>query len=274
MPSLTGNITINKRLLDHPVWERDPACYGRAWVDLIALANDAPRTTSVHGEAIRLARGQLAWSQRSLEKRWQRSDLWVKTFLNFCQDTTMIRLDVNRRRTIITIINYDVYNPPENGTDLDTDLEQKVESGIGIGNREGKPQQNEAFVEVPSEAEVLAFGLAYPGDLARGIPRSMPQTWVTDWFRYKARSGNLQKKWREKMTADFTGDFMAGHPKARALENKKLGGRSPAQARFELSRELEAVQARLDALYEVGAEASRRDQEREKELKKLIKEMS
>ncbi len=285
--TLQGKITISKRLRRHAVWDQEPACYGKAWVDLLLLANDAPRAVTIHGEMIQLQRGQLAWSQRRLEMEWKRSDFWVKRFLKYCQDETMILLDVTRRRTIITILNYEAYNPlisrtdldtdldSEHRTDLDTDLEQKGETGRGIGKGEAKPPQNQDFAELPPEAEVLSFAAGYPGDLARGIPAVIPATWASDWFRYKAGSGQWPKKWREKMAADFMRDWVAGHPKARSLRTTTIQapGRSPAQARFELSRELEEIQARLDACHENGVEPEARDSKREKELKKLLREM-
>ena len=286
---MIGNITINKRLRDHPVWDRDPACYGRAWVDLIALANDAPRTTFIHGEPVCLNRGQLAWSQRALEKEWQRSGEWVSRFLKFCEEQTMITVETNKRRTVITIVNYDVYNPSvtvsetdtepaaEPVSETDTEPAQKGETGIGIGKGEANPQQKHAFAEMPSEAEVLSFGLAYPGDLARGIPPQIPEAWTLGWFAFKS-GGNFPKKWRENLVASFRADWVAGLPKARGGLNKKNAaaspsGRTPAQVRFELSRELEGIEERLDALHEVGAQPSKADEGRAKELKRLIREL-
>ena len=284
MATLNGTIQLTRRLRDHVVWDQDPACYGKAWVDLLLLANDAPRQVTIHGEVIPLKRGQLAWSQRRLEEQWKRTDFWVRRFLKFCEEQTMITLDVTRRRTIITIINFDAYNLPKNcanletesGTDLETesgtDLEQKGETGRGIGNGERPPAKND-FVEVPDEAEVLAYGRSYAGDLARGIPAGMPVTWVSDWLRYKVGTGTLPKKWREKMALDFARDYTARHPKALGgpVVGKGSNGRTPAQQRFELSRELEELQVRLDAAYENSIEPSVKDRAREKELKALIK---
>ena len=280
MPSLRGSIIISKRIRQHHVWQREPYNYAQAWVDLVLLANDAPRTITIHGEAIALERGQLAWSMRTLEKEWQRSAEWITRFLKFCQDETMITVDANRRRTIISVINYDTYNTLSTDTEPDTEPDKKGETGIGSRKGEGNPPANAGFVEVPPESEVLEFATAYPGDIARGIPSPIPGTWALDWFRYKVGAQALPKKWREKMAADFQRDWLAGHPKARSLRTATLpgGGKGPdgrtaAQARFELSRELEEVQERLDAAYDSGCQADAKDAAREKELKKLIREL-
>ena len=63
-------------------------------------------------------------------------------------------------------------------------------------------------------------------------------------------------------------------------DKKNAGGatpgkpsRSPAQARFELSRELEAVQDRLEAAYQTGALMDTRDQNREKEIEHELNQL-
>ena len=130
-------------------------------------------------------------------------------------------------------------------------------------------------MEAPSKAEVVEFAAQYPGDLARGIPAVIRDVWSLDWIRYKVSSGTLEKKWREKMVLDWVRDWTNGHPKARGQKNAGIqaGGRTPAQARFELSRELEDLQERLNAAYETNVEPRHADVQREKELKKLIKNL-
>lgn len=153
------------------------------------------------------------------------------------------------------------------------------ENGEGEMGRENPPPTD--FAEVPDEAEVLAFAAAWPGDLARGIPAGIPEAWTLGWFRWRTDRNVWPKKWRDDFTRRFLEDWIAGNAKARghvAPAGKKnggvqAGGRSPAQARFELSRELEEVQERLDAHHENSTKPSAKDVAREKELKKLIEEL-
>ena len=155
---LKGQVILVKRLRQHAVWNRDPFNYAQAWVDLLLLANDAPRNVTIKGETISLKRGQLAWSQRSLEREWKRSGEWVKCFLNFCQDESMIRLEANKRKTVITILNYDVYNPivtvTEPASEPVTEPERKGEAGNGKENGEGPAELKNA---VSIEAAVQWF---------------------------------------------------------------------------------------------------------------------
>ena len=82
--NLLGSITLVKRLRQNAVWQRHD--YGYCWVDLLMLANDEERETFVQGEKIKLLRGQLCWSLRSLEKEWKKSGEWLTRFLQFLTD--------------------------------------------------------------------------------------------------------------------------------------------------------------------------------------------
>ena len=287
-----------KRLRRNPVWERHD--YGYCWVDLLLLANDQDRETFIKGEKVALKRGQLTWSIRSLEEEWGKSAEWIASFFAFCQDHGMLKVEARKNRgTLITVLNYDAYNPlkkhtepdtkPDTKPDTEPDTEPEWKGEVGNGNRKGErasPPANAAnagFVEAPAEAEVLAWARAYPGDMARGIPATMPDTWAVDWFRYKVGAGTLPKKWREKMALDFAADFTARHPKALGTIKKTAGnlpggkspdGQTPAQARYKLDRELEEVTERLEAAFELNTPPRPKDVRREAELKALIKALA
>lgn len=285
MSILNGKISLHKRIRRHPVWNREPKCYAAAFADLLLLANDARRTCTIHGESFPVERGQLAWSMRALEKEWNRSGEWVKSFLKFCQNEAMLTVDSNRRRTVITILNYEAYNSTEPVTDTDTepvtepvtDTERNRESGRGIGNLEGgsTPPANREFAETPAEAEVMAEARGYPGDFTRSIPAGIPDEWTLGWFAFKSGSG-FPKNWRAELKARFVSDWVSGNRKARPTvfqspENKKNGARSGPQARFEISRELEEIEGRLDAAHETSVRPDPDDRAREKILRQELK---
>ena len=298
--TLQGSITLTKRLRRNPVWER--VDYGYCWVDLLLLANDQERETFIQGEKVTLKRGQLAWSLRSLEKEWKKSGEWVSKFLSFCKDHDMITVESNRRYTIITILNYEAYNPlftvtepdTETGSVTVTEPEQKGE--MGIGNRKGevpRPSRSTPFPEIPSDETVQQYCADYR-DQARGVTAGIPEVWWRGWLaNLLSRRGAFPNDWKRALTNAFTADFIARHPKALASVRldtagtgtgdsklKKTGapfsagaGQSPAQVRFKLDRELEDVQARLDAAHETSTEPKASDKRRENELKQMIKNL-
>lgn len=221
MAELLGSVVVNKRIRKHAVWQRMD--YGFCWVDMLLLANDRPRTAFANGTAYQLKRGQLLWSKQSLSKEWRKSSEWLDAFLKLCQDEEMITVDSDRRRTIITILNYDAYNPfttsePETEpvTDTASEPEQKVEGG-------------------KEKRKVEATALRPPGEKE---PRNL--------------------------TAFGSGNF----------KKNAAAGMTPAQARYELGRELEHVSERLDAAAELGMPPDPADKKREKELKGQLAALS
>lgn len=295
MENLAGCITLDRRVLRHPVWKREPACYGRAWVDLIALANDAPRVTFIHGEPITLERGQLAWGQRGLAKRWERSDLWVRSFLKFCASQTMIRVDANSRRTIITILNYEVYNPlPQTQTPTVATTQPQTQTPTGRGKGKGELEREEGmgirnsppetpFAEIPSEQTLAEFFAGFK-ESARGVD-GIPEVWWRGWVSSRLNAQKWPGDWQAAARMAFLADFANRHPKALAgltVKNKKNGappaaspdGRTAAQARFEISRELEEVRERLDACHEISAEPAPVDVAREKQLDNDLRQLT
>ena len=300
---LLGSIRLHKRLRKNPVWERPD--YGYCWVDLLMLANDEDRETFVQGEKVALQRGQLCWSLRSLEKEWKKSGEWLTRFLQFLTDEGMITVDSNRRRTIITVLNYSAYNPTEAGSETVTDTgteagsetEQKGERGNGKrkGERASAPPET-PFPEIPDDKTVECFCGSYR-DVARGVTKGIGEVWWRGWMasRLGGRSP-FPTDWQRALTSAFTADLIARHPKAVAAVSgaqsnhldqgaseitpqKKnaaaiLNGRSPAQARFELDKELKALTERLDAAHEIGVQPSAKDVAREREIRQQLRELA
>ncbi|MFZ1073013.1 MAG: hypothetical protein WAO21_06200 [Verrucomicrobiia bacterium] len=106
---LEGSIRIVKRLRNNEIWLRKD--YGWAWIYLIGLATDRPRLLPVGGLNVMLKRGQLAWSERSLAHEFGQSRDWVRNLLKFCKEAEMISVDKTPPLSIITILNYEAYNP-------------------------------------------------------------------------------------------------------------------------------------------------------------------
>jgi len=307
MQNLEGCVRLYKRIRRNRIWRREPLTYGQAFLDLILLAVDAqsaPQVLWSRGEQITLQRGQVGWSVLRLAEEWKRSREWVTHFLKYCQNEGMISVDSDRRGTVITITNYDAYQATDLATDQSTapttDLatdqshKGKGETGKGKGvkgnGKEVTPPGDEAAGSCPEipDDETMAKWFAGFKDLARGVD-GIPEGWWRGWVSSRLDAKRWPADWQAAARMSFLGDFASHHPKAMAKcgENKKNGppspgygaasrptspdGRTPAQARFELSRELEGIKERLDAAYEIGAEPNAGDLKREKEIEKELK---
>jgi hypothetical protein len=119
--SLKGEISLIRTLTDHAVWQGDLALRG-AWVDLLLRANTEDAILLQRGETVTVKRGQLAWSIQNLAKKWGVCDERAAKMLAYLQRLGCIRVESSRRRTLITICNYEVYQTPAvPGSDTDAD---------------------------------------------------------------------------------------------------------------------------------------------------------
>ena len=109
--SLKGEISLIRTLTDHAVWQGDLALRG-AWVDLLLRANTEDAILLQRGETVTVKRGQLAWSIQNLAKKWGVCDERAAKMLAYLQRLGCIRVESSRRRTLITICNYEVYQTP------------------------------------------------------------------------------------------------------------------------------------------------------------------
>lgn len=80
-----------------------------AWIDLLLLATHKDRTIIIKGRVIELKRGQLAYSIKSLSKRWKWSYDKANRYANELEISKQISVQKNNVTTIISITNYDDY---------------------------------------------------------------------------------------------------------------------------------------------------------------------
>lgn len=253
MNQLEGNITLSKRLAGHKVWKREPMCAGAAWVDLLMLANDKPADIFLHGEAVHLERGQLGWSIFNLAERWRRSREWTTKYLRDLQDDGQIILDASRRKTVITVCNYEAFQTTEPTSEEATEPTtvpataptQKLETGIGKGNSDPPP------AEIPSDDVVGEFCACFK-DLARGI-EGIPETWWSGWLAYcVSGSRPFPRDWIRALVLAHRSDWLnphsPGHAKARfnisAQAQNPAGEKKPRRERGEILQELSIEQFR------------------------------
>lgn len=276
---LLGAIKLSKRLLNHPVAERDD--YLAKWVYLLLSANDAAREALVHGQRVQLKRGQLFRSLIGLEREWNKSGEWIARFMDFCRDNGMARFDVSRRGAVITVLNYEVYNPVTTATE--TVIEPAIEPGgepatetviepernreMGTGNRKGEG----------AAARVVSFDQAWEWMVANDSGYSAAQVreqWlyydamrcpVTGEWQRPTRTGAMIRvtDWRSELSgalAKFaTGG--AGQP-----VEKNGGGETAGQRLFRLDQRIKELEAQIDGFEATQPELAER---LEKELEKV-----
>ena len=141
-----GWVRLHRDIDDNFLWLLEPFSKGQAWVDLFLNANHSDNTISIRGNIIKVKRGQIAWSEITMSKRWQWSRKKVRNFLKLLRsEQQIVQQTVFRITTITTILNYESYqSEQQNG-------QQK--NNRGYTNKKEKKEKKET--PLPPQGEVL-----------------------------------------------------------------------------------------------------------------------
>lgn len=108
-----GYIKLWRCIEDNELWQEKPFDRARAWIDLIRKARHEGGSVWIRGIELELKKGQLAWSEVSLAENWGWSRNKVRRFLKMLKTKQQIEQENNNLTSLITIKNYDLYNPKE-----------------------------------------------------------------------------------------------------------------------------------------------------------------
>lgn len=113
-----GWVRLHRKISDNSLWFLEPFTRAQAWIDLFLNANHTEGIVSIRGNIIHLKRGQLAWSELTMAKRWTWSKNRVRRFLKLLETEQQIIQRKDRYiTTIITILNYEKHqNDTTDGT--------------------------------------------------------------------------------------------------------------------------------------------------------------
>jgi len=108
-----GYIKLWRKIWSHKFFhEKRKFSRFEAWIDLIMLANGKDKEIIFDGKPLLIKRGQFLTSQRRLADRWRWSKTKTRDFLKLSQKHDhSIGIFSDRKKSIITILNYSKYNP-------------------------------------------------------------------------------------------------------------------------------------------------------------------
>lgn len=130
-----GWICVFRRIREHWIWkDKEPFDKRSAWIDLIMEVNHEDRKINFEGKIINIERGQTLTSIKKLSERWKWSRHKVSDFLEGLEKDMMIVHIKDTRATLISIVNYDVYQFPINSKDILSDISmgQKTDTNNNI----------------------------------------------------------------------------------------------------------------------------------------------
>lgn len=107
-------IRINRKLFEHFLWKENRV-YSRAeaWIDLIQLVTYDKQGGKelINGVTVKWDRGQFPVSYSFLANRWRWNIHKTRIFLSMLKDANQITTRSTSVATILTLCNYDTYNP-------------------------------------------------------------------------------------------------------------------------------------------------------------------
>lgn len=105
-----GWISLHRSIQNHWLYEEDRKFSKfEAWIDLLLMVNHKDNKTIMDGKLFTVKRGQRITSLRKLGERWTWSLTKVDSFLKLLEKDKMIVLKKDTKKTLITIVNYEVY---------------------------------------------------------------------------------------------------------------------------------------------------------------------
>ena len=141
----TGWISIHRKIRECVIWDSDePFTRRDAWIDLLLLANHRDKETIFDGEKITVKRGQYLTSVRKLAQEWHWGKDKTLKYLKLLEECEMITRDADSRRTLITIVNYCLYQDKNDDVaDSEKDSEQTVNRHLSATNNNDNNVNNE-----------------------------------------------------------------------------------------------------------------------------------
>jgi hypothetical protein len=153
----SGWICMYRSLGQSSLWLTETFTRGQAWADMLLLANYSDGFIRVRGNRVTVKRGQLGWSMLKLSQRWDWSRDKVKRFFNELESNGMIQQQTSRVTSIITIINYDLYQNIEQLDGITTVSNKKKTGTNNKNNNENNENKGEVILLPPDHSDVISF---------------------------------------------------------------------------------------------------------------------
>lgn len=119
-----GWIKIHRKIFENKYYFAEKFTKMQAWIDLLLLANHKEGYFEKRGIGVNIERGQLAYSEKTLSKRWQWSRGKVRRFLFILEMEQQIVQQKSNITTLISILNYNSYQDVVQQTVPQTDTKR------------------------------------------------------------------------------------------------------------------------------------------------------
>ena len=141
---MNGWVKTYRKIQEHWIWtSKEPYDMRSAWQYLIMNANYTEnKILTNNGELLEIGRGQILVSIRNLSEKWKWSVSKVSKFLKRLEDENMVKRIGNKNGTLLTIVNYGIYQDCENTKDTPNDT-QKIHQRYTEQHMEDTPNDTQ-----------------------------------------------------------------------------------------------------------------------------------
>jgi hypothetical protein len=109
-----GWISLNRKITNNWLWKDKPFSKGQAWIDILLMVNHKENKVLFRDELINVERGERITSQVKLSDRWGWSRGKVRKFLTMLENDNMLVVRTDKRKTVLKVVNYNVYQDNNN----------------------------------------------------------------------------------------------------------------------------------------------------------------
>ena len=146
---MPGWIKIHRQIQNCLIWDDKPFNMASAWIDLLLLANHEDKETIFDKKPILVKRGQRITSVRELSARWGWGKDKTLRFLMLLESEKMIVKESDSRRTLLTIVNYGIYQ------DCESENETVIRTLTGQSQATNKNDKNDKNNNICSNSDDL-----------------------------------------------------------------------------------------------------------------------
>lgn len=120
---MEGWISLHRQIQEHWIWKsKEPFDKRSAWIDLLLLVNHQTEKIEFDNKIIEVERGQRITSLEKLASRWKWSRHKVSDFLNNLEQDRMLVQVRDKKKTLVSIENYNKYQVQKENADMSEDM--------------------------------------------------------------------------------------------------------------------------------------------------------
>lgn len=162
-----GYIKIYRDIRHHIIWQGESFSRNAAWIDLLLRANHEDREIVFNGKKILVEKGSFITSQTKLAIAWGWGRTKVHEFLKLLQAENMITYNADKRKTIINIVNYGIYQDNKRRMAAsDRSSQRQVTEHKQYTKEQDTIQERNNTVLIPDDED--EEGNAWPEDIWEG----------------------------------------------------------------------------------------------------------